>query len=82
MKYLKVFASKSEKKRLLKMLKDAQSTPMIALTSEQALSGRDFASMAWDHLKKETHKTALKHGLPEIRGYYGIDLKSGEFVSH
>lgn len=27
------------------------------------------------------HRAALKHGLPEIPGYYGIDLRNGEFVS-
>lgn len=27
------------------------------------------------------HRSALSHGLPEIPGYYGIDLRTGEFVS-
>ena len=26
------------------------------------------------------HELALAHGLPEISGYYGIDLRDGEFV--
>jgi len=26
------------------------------------------------------HKLALSHGLPEIPGYYGCDLQTGEFV--
>ena len=26
------------------------------------------------------HRAALAHGLPEIPGYYGIDLNTGEFV--
>lgn len=26
------------------------------------------------------HKAALAQGLPEIPGYYGIDLSNGEFV--
>lgn len=29
---------------------------------------------------QEAHKLALAHGLPEIPGYYGCDLKTGEFV--
>lgn len=29
--------------------------------------------------QKECHKLALKHGLPEITGYYGIN-NEGEFV--
>ncbi len=27
------------------------------------------------------HRYALGHGLPEIPGYYGIDLKNGEFIT-
>jgi hypothetical protein len=27
------------------------------------------------------HRAALAHGLPEIPGYYGIDLSNGEFVT-
>lgn len=26
------------------------------------------------------HGMALAHGLPEIPGYYGIDLTTGEFI--
>jgi hypothetical protein len=26
------------------------------------------------------HALALAHGLPEVRGYYGIDLSNGEFL--
>ena len=29
---------------------------------------------------KEAHRFALAHGLPEITGYYGCDLRTGEFV--
>jgi hypothetical protein len=29
---------------------------------------------------EKCHSMALKHGLPEIPGYYGIDLKTGEFL--
>jgi hypothetical protein len=29
----------------------------------------------------EAHRLALEHGLPEIEGYYGCDLATGEFVS-
>ena len=30
--------------------------------------------------QKAAHRLALQHGLPEITGYYGCDLKTGEFV--
>ena len=30
---------------------------------------------------EEAHRYALKHGLSEIRGHYGCDLRTGEFLS-
>jgi len=30
---------------------------------------------------QKCHAMALEHGLPEISGYYGIDLKTKEFVT-
>jgi len=26
------------------------------------------------------HRYALEHGLPEIEGYYGMDMRNGEFL--
>ena len=26
------------------------------------------------------HAYALRHGLPEVSGYYGVDLQTGEFL--
>lgn len=31
--------------------------------------------------QQKAHRYALAHGLPEVTGYYGIDLKTGEFVA-
>lgn len=73
------FATKTEVKRLQKLLKVAQNTPVIALTSSDALNGRDLASMAWKRVQEACHKCALRHGLPEIKGFYGLD-QDGEFV--
>lgn len=28
----------------------------------------------------KAHRYALAHGLPEVQGYYGIDLRTGEFL--
>jgi len=30
---------------------------------------------------ERAHGFALAHGLPEIAGYYGCDLRTGEFVT-
>lgn len=34
----------------------------------------------WPEPEKLTHRIALAHGLPEIRGYYGCDFRDGEFI--
>lgn len=80
MKRLKIFATDEEKKELAELMKTAATTPAIALSSAQALTGQDFASQAWERLFKRCHAIALSHGLPEIPGYYGCDTSTGEFV--
>jgi hypothetical protein len=59
----------------------AQNTPVIAFNSEHALNRGGLAGEAWQALKERCHKIALKHSLPEIKGFYGCDLETGEFVS-
>ena len=61
-----VFATAEEIERLKGMV----GAPMIALQCGDPPDPR-----------KEAHRIALAHGLPEIRGYYGVDLKTGEFLS-
>ena len=54
----------------LDSLKAAMNTPLIALN----------AGMPRDPLKL-SHSYAIEQGLPEIKGYYGCDVRTGEFVS-
>lgn len=61
-----VFATEEEREHLQEML----NLPVMFL-SGGARVGLDPAL--------ECHRLALKHGLPEIQGYYGI-TKKGEFV--
>jgi hypothetical protein len=79
MKNTGVFATKPEVKKLHKLVREAQETPMFCVTSEQALHGRDFATLAWERVYDECHRIALKHKLPEIKGRYGLNEK-GEFI--
>ena len=80
MKNTGVFATKDELDTLKKAATTAANTPVIALTSADALSGNDWASVAHRNVQKACHMLALEHGLPEITGYYGIRLDTGEFV--
>ena len=75
-----VFASTEEIEFLTKKATIARNTPAFGLSSEQVLSGKDFASMAHMDASQACHKIALNHGLPEVNGWYGIDLKTGEFL--
>lgn len=34
----------------------------------------------WPEPEKAMHRAALAHGLPEIRGHYGVDFRDGEFL--
>lgn len=61
-----VFATKEE----IGMLKGLQGAPYLVF---KGVEPRDPL--------KETHRLALAHGLPEIEGYYGCDLETGEFLS-
>ena len=66
MKRTNIFATKEE----IESIKTAQSVSGMFLTGGQPM-GEPL---------KEAHRLALKHGLPKIRGYYGIDLRNGEFL--
>ena len=77
-----VFASTEEIEFLTKKATIAQNTPAFGLSSEQVLSGRNFASMAHMDVSQACHKIALSHGLHEVNGWYGIDLKTGEFLKY
>lgn len=61
-----VFATADEIERL----KQTTKTPLIALNAGMPESPQQAA-----------HRLAMGHGLPEIKGYYGCDLRTGEFVS-
>lgn len=61
----KVFATPEE----IESIKTTASLPVIMI-------GKSFPETALEH----AHRCALQHGLPEISGYYGIDLTTGEFV--
>ncbi len=66
MKYTGVFATQDE----VQMLKDALNPPYMMIGGYWPDSPQQVA-----------HRIALKHDLPEIKGYYGCDLRTGEFVS-
>jgi len=79
MKKTGVFATKEEIKELTKLATQARSTPVIAFSVKGAMSG-GMAGNMWKIAQERCHEIALKHGLPEIKGFYGLD-QNGEFVA-
>jgi hypothetical protein len=41
----------------------------------------DLSETAWRCLKWTVYHMALKHGLPSIEGFYGLDFDSGELIA-
>lgn len=66
MKRTGTFATSQE----IEIIKSIQSTPLVALNAGMPQSALEVA-----------HNMALSHGLPEVKGYYGIDLINGEFLA-
>jgi hypothetical protein len=77
-KRLGVFATEDEIQRI----KHCQSMPVMAFTNP-APPGPGISPVIpmSESPVEAAHRAALSHGLPEIPGYYGIDLSNGEFVS-
>ena len=66
MERLNVFATQEE----IEDLKTSLKVSGMCLSGGQPMSNP----------AEEAHRFALAHGLPEITGYYGCDLRTGEFV--
>lgn len=60
------FATEDE----IKTMKAAMGTPYLIV-----------GGMAPESPQKVCHRIALAHGLPEIQGFYGCDLRTREFVT-
>ena len=63
-------------------VKHAQSMPLMAMTNPAPPGpGVPAAVPMFRQPIEVAHAAALAHGLPEIPGYYGIDLSNGEFIT-
>ncbi len=77
-KRLGIFATPEE----IAYIKHCQSMPVMAFTNHAPPGpGVPHAIPMCESPVQAAHRAALAHGLPEISGYYGIDLSNGEFVS-
>ncbi len=79
MKYTGVFLSEEEREEMAKLSDIARKTSCFGFSSEQVLSGNDFSSLAHKHMFSRLTELAKAHGLPDIRGEYGLS-KDGELI--
>ena len=77
MKNTGIFASKNDLKKIIRLYQNGwqDGETMIVFSVGQGIR-KDQATI---DAVKICHQLALDYGLPEIKGYYGID-KKGEFV--
>jgi hypothetical protein len=54
--------SEEDRQELVKLFEEAQTTPIIALSCADMLSGRDWASQAWDRLRAKMDELGKKYG--------------------
>ncbi len=82
MKHTNKFSTKQQAEEILELMKQAQSTPVIAMSSADALSGNDLSSRAWKRVYEEVNQYAQEAGLPKLKDDrdYGIDLTTREFL--
>lgn len=75
LKHTGIKATDEERKTLRDLAEKASTTPVIRFSS----TGPDLASVAWKRAQQACHDVALKHGLSEIVGFYGL-AEDGEFI--
>lgn len=75
MTYTKVFATAEE----IAALKAPHPYMVIGTRVDKEAPG-GFSPNVTESVLEHCHRLALRHGLPEIDGYYGCDLSTGEFV--
>ena len=75
-----IIISKDELQELLNLTEKAQNTPVMAMSVEDGLEGRDFATQAWDKVRAKWEELGKKYGFVPAR-VRGIDKNTGEIIT-
>lgn len=76
-RHLGIFATDEE----ISSIRAAQTRPIMGMTNpEPPGPGVSPVVDMFEHPIKIVHRAALAHGLPEIPGYYGLNLETKEFL--
>ena len=73
-------ATKAEISKIKRLAKVASNTPVMAMSSEAALNGRDFATLAWEDVYTAIDRVAIRCGFKKFKQHYGINLETGELI--
>jgi hypothetical protein len=74
-----IILSKEDKEKLNTLYKNAQNTPILALSSDDALKGKDFATIAWNEVRYFMDALGLKYTF-NPKTIIGIDGETGEVL--
>lgn len=69
--------SEKDRQELVKLYTEAERTPMIAMSVQAGIAGRDWATQAWNRVRAKMDELGQKYGFDpsEMRG---INKKTGE----
>lgn len=59
--------SPEDLEELLKVTREAEKTPVIAMSLSDGLEGRDFATQAWDKVRDKWEELGKKYGFSPHR---------------
>ena len=71
--------TEEELKHLIELTKKAENTPVIAMSLEAGMKGRDWATLAWNDVRDYWHELGRKYDFDPTK-VKGIDSKTGEVL--
>ena len=54
--------SEEDRKKIVELVQRAENTPVIALSSQDMMEGKDFASLAWKDVREFMKELGKKYG--------------------
>lgn len=70
-----IVLSEEDRKELVELYRKAQTTPVIALSTEDMMAGRTWSAMAWDKVRERMKELGKKYGYDPTSP---IDPETGE----
>lgn len=68
-----------ELKKLIDLTKEAETTPVIAMSMRDGMEGRDLATLAWDRVRDYWRELGAKYGF-DSQNVRGISAETGEVI--